>query len=107
MITPEARNHNDAGGLLSANYDKQQHQDNCITSDNEILGSSHSIEILQTQYLLKTSHENNVTAETVHIYNSLPGFVSKRLTKHCLVSYSTASLGAGTSPNRTNRRSIL
>ncbi|KAK1137864.1 hypothetical protein K0M31_002358 [Melipona bicolor] len=75
MVTPEVRN--DAGGFLAANYGKQQHQDDCITSDNEIVGSSHSIEILQTQYLLKTSHENNVTAETVH--NSLPGFSSKKL----------------------------
>ncbi|KAK1134262.1 hypothetical protein K0M31_012044 [Melipona bicolor] len=45
--------------------------------DNEILDSSHNIKILQTQCLLETTHENNVTAETAHIHNSLPGFNSK------------------------------
>ncbi|KOX70628.1 Putative polypeptide N-acetylgalactosaminyltransferase 9 [Melipona quadrifasciata] len=55
-----ARDHNDAGGFLAANYGKQQQQDEYITSDNEILGSSHSIEIPQTPHLLnQTSHENN------------------------------------------------
>ncbi|KOX76035.1 hypothetical protein WN51_12522 [Melipona quadrifasciata] len=49
-----ARDHNDVGGFLAANYGKQQ-QDDCITSDNEILSSSHSIDILQMQYLLKIS----------------------------------------------------
>ncbi|KAK1120289.1 hypothetical protein K0M31_012649 [Melipona bicolor] len=66
IISLEGRGHNDADGFLAANYGKQQQQDDCITSDNEILGSSHSIEILQTQYLLKTTYENYVTAETVH-----------------------------------------
>ncbi|KAK1117386.1 hypothetical protein K0M31_016757 [Melipona bicolor] len=80
MITPEARDHNDAGGSLAANYGKQQQQDDYITSDNEVLGSSHYIEIPQTPHLLnQTSHENNVTAETDHIHNSLPGFDSKKL----------------------------
>ncbi|KAK1124493.1 hypothetical protein K0M31_006844 [Melipona bicolor] len=78
MITPEARDRNDAGSFLAANYGKQQQQDDCITSDNEILDSSHNIEILQTQCLLKTTHENNVTAETAHIHNSLLGFDSKK-----------------------------
>ncbi|KAK1131993.1 hypothetical protein K0M31_016135 [Melipona bicolor] len=78
MNFPEAR---DAGGFLAANYGKQQQQqDEYITSDIEILGSSDSIEIPQTQYLLnQTSHENNVTAETAHIQNSLPDFNSKKL----------------------------
>ncbi|KOX68705.1 hypothetical protein WN51_07417 [Melipona quadrifasciata] len=55
MIIPEGRDHNDAGGFLAANYGKQQQQDDCTTSDSETLDSSHSINILQTQYLLKTS----------------------------------------------------
>ncbi|KOX76032.1 hypothetical protein WN51_12519 [Melipona quadrifasciata] len=62
IITPEARDHNDACGFPAANYGKQQ-QDDCITSDNEILSSSHSIEILQTQYLLKISYVTYVTTE--------------------------------------------
>ncbi|KOX76033.1 hypothetical protein WN51_12520 [Melipona quadrifasciata] len=48
LITPEARDHNDAGGFLAANYGKQQQQDDCTTSDSEILDSSHSIDIFQT-----------------------------------------------------------
>ncbi|KAK1131995.1 hypothetical protein K0M31_016137 [Melipona bicolor] len=69
MISPEARDHNDTGGFLAASNGKQQQQqDECITSDIEILGSSGSIEIPQTQYLLnQIAHENNVTAETAHI----------------------------------------
>ncbi|KAK1137440.1 hypothetical protein K0M31_001950 [Melipona bicolor] len=77
MISPEARDHNDAGGFLAANYGKQQQQDK---SDNEILGSSDSIEIPQTLHLLnQTSHVNYVTAEMVHIQNSFSGFDSKKL----------------------------
>ncbi|KOX81095.1 hypothetical protein WN51_10020 [Melipona quadrifasciata] len=69
--------HNDAGGFLAANYGKQQQQDK---SDNEILGSSDSIEIIQTPHLLnQTSHVNYVTAEMVHIQNSFSGFDSKKL----------------------------
>ncbi|KAK1124541.1 hypothetical protein K0M31_006889 [Melipona bicolor] len=78
MITPEARDRNGAGSFLATNYGKQQQQDGCIMSDNEILDSSHNIEILQTQCLLKITHENNVIAETAHIHNSLPGFDSKK-----------------------------
>ncbi|KAK1123869.1 hypothetical protein K0M31_008554 [Melipona bicolor] len=76
------RDYSDAGGFLAANYDKQQQQqqNEYITSNNEILGSSHSIEIPQTPRLLnQTSHENYMTAETAHIHNSLPGFDSKKL----------------------------
>ncbi|KAK1137434.1 hypothetical protein K0M31_001944 [Melipona bicolor] len=83
MISPTARDHNDAGGFHAANYGKQQQQNEYITPDNEILGSSHSIEIPQTQHLLnQISHENYVTAETAHIQNSLCGFDSKKLKFH-------------------------
>ncbi|KOX74781.1 hypothetical protein WN51_00388 [Melipona quadrifasciata] len=78
MITSETPDHNDAGGFLAANYGKQQQQNDCITSDSEILDSLHNIEILETQCLVKTTHENNVIAETAHIHNSLPGFDSKK-----------------------------
>ncbi|KAK1137470.1 hypothetical protein K0M31_001979 [Melipona bicolor] len=79
-LDPLTGNHYEAGGFLAANYGKQQQQDKYITSDFEILGSSDSIEIPQTQYLLnQTSHENNMTTETAHVQNSLPDFNSKRL----------------------------
>ncbi|KOX72858.1 hypothetical protein WN51_00798 [Melipona quadrifasciata] len=81
---------NDAGGFLVANCGKQQQQqqDEYITSDNEILGSSHSIEIPQTPHLLnQTSHENNVTVETLTFTTRCPASTRRRrnsrLTKHC------------------------
>ncbi|KAK1131952.1 hypothetical protein K0M31_016094 [Melipona bicolor] len=81
IISPEVRDHNNAGGFLAASNGKQQQQDECITSDiNKILGSLDSIEIPQTQCLLnQISHENNMTTETTHIQNSLPDLDSKKL----------------------------
>ncbi|KAK1131976.1 hypothetical protein K0M31_016118 [Melipona bicolor] len=80
MISQEVRDHDHAGGILATSNGKQQQQDECVTSDHEILGSSDSIEIPQMQCLLnQVSHENNVTRETVHIQNSLPNLDSKKL----------------------------
>ncbi|XP_033231904.1 lateral signaling target protein 2 homolog isoform X2 [Belonocnema kinseyi] len=63
------------------NYVHREGVDNYLSSDiTQMLGSSESIEVPQTQYLLnQVSHENNVTGETVHIQNSLPDLDSKRL----------------------------
>ncbi|KAK1137443.1 hypothetical protein K0M31_001953 [Melipona bicolor] len=79
-LSQEACDHDDAGGILAASNGKQQQQDKCITSDHEILDSADSIEIPQTQCLLnQVWHENNVTHKAVHIQNSLPDLILKKL----------------------------